>query len=295
MGVQFEWQAGTGDGHWETLAETKRRQRFKWLRRVRWWVWCILGLVLLGAGLGGYIVVRRRYEEATRQVAFAIQNVIDIEAQAFSDKNVALFLDQQDISAVTWYQQQEQRIRYQCVLPFLREAVLYQWCAPLLPAKVEQVELRGDVAWVQVLERDGTARRARFYRQTSRGWKQTAPQVAFWEVPVELHYDDLIFRYHRRDVPYMAPLVEQIYQTIHSVCRTADCPPLGTTPDALMVVFSVDVPFGQPPQLQGNVLLLASPWLTGLPVSGTWDDAYLLTLAYQVGRAMTGRAVEVVI
>ena len=293
MGVQFEWQAGTGDGQWETLAETRRRSPFRWLRRVPWWAWCVLGAVLVGVTLGGYILLRRRYDATTLQIAFAIQNVIDVETQAFVKKDIGLFLDQQDSTAVEWFQQQEHRIRSECTWPPADPATMYQRCAPLLPAQVERVELRRDVAWVQVLENEGAVRRARFYRQTDRGWKQTAPQVAFWQVPVELRYDDLIVRYHRRDEPFVTPLIEQVYETIHDVCRTVDCPPLDNVSDRLMVVFSADVPFGQPPRMDGNVLLLASPWLSGLPVSGTWDEAYLQELAYRVERAMGARALGV--
>jgi hypothetical protein len=295
MGVQFEWQAGTGDGQWETLAETKRRSPFHRLRRVRWWVWCILGSTLLGLAFGGYILVRRRYEAATRQVVFAIQNVIDVEAQAFAQRDIALFLDQQDSSAAEWFQQQERRIRFDCIWPLATQATMYQTCAPLLPAQVEKVELRQDVAWVQVLENEGTVRRARFYRRTDRGWQQTAPEAAFWQVPVELRYDDLVFRYHRRDEPFVTPLIEQIYETIHDVCRTAECPPLDGSSDGLMVVFSVDVPYGRPPQMNDNVLLLASPWLSGLPVSGDWDETYLRELAYRVEHAVGARSVGVLL
>lgn len=291
MGVQFEWQAGTGDGQWETLAETKRHAPFHRLRRVPWWVWCIVGATLVGVAVGGYVLLRRRYDANIRQVAFAIQNVIDVEAQAAAKHDVDLFLDQQDRDSVEWFQQQERRVRFECTWSLVALEAMYQRCAPLMPAQVERVELRQDVAWVQVLEKEGTVRRARFYRQTGRGWKQTAPEVAFWQLPVELRYDDLVFRYHRRDEPFVAPLVEQIYDTVHDVCRTADCPPLDGSSDRLMVVFSVDVPVGQLPQMDGNVLLLASPWLSGLPVSGAWDGVYLKELSYRVEQALNGRAV----
>jgi len=293
MGVQFEWQAGTGDGQWETVAETRRRSPFHRLRRVPWWVWCITGAVLVGVALGGYVLVRRRYDATTRRVAFAIQNVIDVEAQAVAQNDVDLFLDQQDSANVEWFQQQERRIRFECTWSLVALEAMYQQCAPLLPAQVERVELRQDVAWVQVLEKEGTVRRARFYRQTDRGWKQTAPEVAFWQVPVELRYDDVIFRYHRRDEPSVTPLIEQVYETVHDVCKTADCPPLDGSADGLMVVFSADVPVGQRPQMDGNVLLLASPWLSGLPVSGAWDELYLQELSYRVERALGGRALGV--
>jgi hypothetical protein len=63
--IDFEWQADGDSGHWEIIAQTKKRPRRKWPR----WLWIVLALVVLVSSAAGYIVVRRRYEEANREIA----------------------------------------------------------------------------------------------------------------------------------------------------------------------------------------------------------------------------------
>ena len=114
MSVQFEWQAGSDDGQWETIARAGRGPGRRWLGRVPWWVWVIVGLVIAGGGALGYLGIRRRYKELQRQVEFQIQSVIDLEARAFAQGDADLFLDQQDFESSEWYAQQVQRVRESC-------------------------------------------------------------------------------------------------------------------------------------------------------------------------------------
>ena len=46
MGIQFEWQAGRDDGQWETIAESQRGPIRRLMRRLPWWAWLLVGLVV---------------------------------------------------------------------------------------------------------------------------------------------------------------------------------------------------------------------------------------------------------
>ena len=100
MGIQFEWQTGSDDGQWETIARTDRG---RWLRRIPRWAWIVLVAVLVVSAGGGYVVVRRRYDQARHEIEFQIQSVIDLEARAFAQGDEDLFLAQQDDQWPDWY------------------------------------------------------------------------------------------------------------------------------------------------------------------------------------------------
>jgi hypothetical protein len=275
MSIQFDWQAGTDDGEWETLAQTSRRRVFGWLRRIPWWGWVLVGLVAASSAAAGYGFLRQRVEETNRQIGFQIQSVIDLEARAFQADDVELFMEQQDSTAPDWYALQRDRIEGRCD------------CDPVLPGEVQEVDLRGDVARVEVLE-GGAVRRARFYRQTALGWKETAPQSAFFQVPVELRYGALVFLYHRADEPYIDPLIEHVHRTAGQVCRTISCRSLSD----LQFVFAIDAPPGQSPRLEGDRVVLASPWLSGIPVDGEWSEEQLRELTYWVAHELAADSVR---
>ena len=44
--------------------------------------------------------------------------------------------------------------------------------------------------------------------------------------------------------------------------------------------------------MKGDMLLLTSPWLAGLPRDGTWDEAYLQELTYHVAYGLACRAIR---
>jgi hypothetical protein len=288
MKVQFEWHAGTDDGQWETVAQTEKRRPFRWLRRVPWWGWSIVIAVFVIVGVGGYLVVRSRYEEAQHQIGFQVQSVIDLEARAFAAGDVELFLEQQDSTARDWYALQRERIQEECVEPPAAALVPQVRCFSVPPATVQEVALRGDVAWVEVVEEGSDLHQVRFYRQTSLGWKHTAPRPEFFKVPVELTYGNLVFRYHRRDEPYVEPLIERVFVATRDLCATMDCTPLA----GLEVIFAIDVPAERPPYIEGNKLFLPSPWLTGVPPDKTWGEGRLQELTYWVVYALAGQIVR---
>jgi len=207
MGFEFDWHVSDEQGQEETVAHIGRRKR----RGPPRWIWIIAAIVLLAVGSGAYLLLRQRYERAQQVLTFQIQSIVDLEARAYAQGDAELFLEQQDRSVPDWYQRQVARVNRGCLRSpstRYRGSVRRDRCEPVLPATVQDVQLRGSVAWVEVTEGDPAVRRVRFYRQTDLGWKQTAPQASFWGTAIEVRYgEDLVFRYHRRDRPYVQPAV----------------------------------------------------------------------------------------
>jgi hypothetical protein len=255
MGPEFDWHAAAEDGRWEVIARTTGHTR----RRVPRLVWAslLLAVVLLGTVA---CVLARRYEEAARQIAFQIQGVIDVEARAFAEGDGELLLSQQDgtFALLYWY-----RLRG----PGSRGGSAFLHPVSILPARVERVNLQGDIAWVQVIEGDPAVRRVRFYRQTDRGWQHTAPVLAYWQdFVVHEVGDQLVLYYHERDRPYVDPLVEALGQAFYRVCASAGC----DREDRFEVLF-----YPAPADVSVHAdLAVPSPWLSGIPVEGTWSEAH---------------------
>ena len=290
VNVEFDWQVGTETEQLETLAKVRRR---RW-RRWPWWAWVIVASVVIATAAGGYVFLRRRYVEAQQRLAFQIQNVIDLEAKAYARQDRDLFLEQQDADAEAWYTRQAERVGQDCPQPdedMAASAAPGSRCLPVLPAKIETIDLQGDVAWVEVIEGQSLVRRARFYRQTEQGWVHTAPRAGFWGAAIELRYGDMVFLYHRRDQPYVDPLVEQIADAVNHVCATLGCtiPEGADREELLRVDFSVHASPGEPLRIKDGALTLPSPWLTGISLDGTSSQAYLNELTYAVTHEMTAR------
>lgn len=312
MSVQFEWQAGSDDGQWQTIARAGRGPGRRWLGRAPWWAWVVVALVFAGLGALGYVAVRRRYQELQRQVEFQIQSVIDLEARAFAGRDADLFLDQQDRDAAGWYGQQARRVQEGCSVPLDGEESARDLCSPVQPAQVQDVHLRGDVAWVEVVEEGSSGggvqlRKIRFYRQTDLGWKHTVPRAEFWKAAVRVQYpgassdSGLFVQYHQRDMPEVVFLEELIARTFARVCATTSCPAANT----LTVDFSLDTPVyrfpyliadpAQPDETSGSGedrLVLSSPWLSGIPVGGSWDEGTIERLTHATAYATVARAMR---
>jgi len=282
MGIQFDWQAGDEGGQWEMIAETRRK---RWLRRVPRWIWYALTVVLVVGLAGGYFIVRRRYDQAQSQIVFQVQSVIDLEARSFSERDRDLFLAQQDYESPDWYDLQRSRVAADCTPDHPASA----YCSPVLPAKIENLDMRGDVAWVEVIENDPPVRRVRFYRQTDMGWKHTSPQVDFWGTPIELHYGDVLLRYHRKDQPHIDPLLDHVVEVFYETCRDIGCP----DDRSLEIDFAVDefLPTEVAPPMQDpHLWLVPSPWLSGVPVDGSIDTPYVQSLTDQLARDLAAQA-----
>jgi hypothetical protein len=282
VNIQFEWQVGSTEGEKETLARIGHHRK-----RWPWWAWTILAAVIVSAATGGYLVVRQRYEQARQRIEFQIQAVIDLEAHAYRQGDADLFLEQQDDLAGDWYRAQATRISQDCLRPTggkttsfgtVEYGIPAHRCRPVLPAQVDTIDLRGDVAWVEVIEADPPMRRARFYRQTDLGWVHTAPRPEFWGPAIQLHYGDLVFRYHRRDQPHVDLLVKHIAAAFADSCSALAC----SVEQLPEISFAVSDKVAEPPRLDGATLLLPSPWLSGIPTGKEWDEVYLSELTYAV-------------
>jgi hypothetical protein len=309
MSIQFEWQAGRDDGQWETIAESERGPIRRWMRRLPWWAWVLVGLVVGGLAAAGYVNVRRRYEEMQRQITFQIQTVIDLEARAFSAGDVDLFIDQQDGAKPQWLALQGRRIQPDCATARRRsgprDRTVLELCAPVLPAKVQNVDLQGDVAWVEVVEGQPPdlvrgfpareVRRVRFYRQTDLGWKHTTPPDAFWRTVIRVDYGSLFVVYHKRDREYVEYLEETITDAFTDACERLTC----SSANTLTVDFSVEPPPYLSPAIevspgpQGqDKITLSSPWLSGIPVSEDQDERAVQDLAHAVTFATAVRSIQ---
>lgn len=291
MGFEFDWHVSDEQGQEETVAHIGRRKR----RGPPRWIWIIAAIVLLAVGSGAYLLLRQRYERAQQVLTFQIQSIVDLEARAYAQGDAELFLEQQDRSVPDWYQRQVARVNRGCLRSpstRYRGSVRRDRCEPVLPATVQDVQLRGSVAWVEVTEGDPAVRRVRFYRQTDLGWKQTAPQASFWGTAIEVRYgEDLVFRYHRRDRPYVQPAVERIADVYDRTCATSSCPSEGP----IEVRFAEDMPRLQAPQFQDGVLVLPSPWLAGIPADGSDEAPYVADYAYLIAYELTAAHLQAVV
>jgi hypothetical protein len=273
MNACLDWQIGDENGGWETISAIEKHTKHK-APRWTWYVLLTLLALLTIAVAGGWFVLQHRYNRALHRVTLQIQDAIDLEARALERGNVDLFLAQQDETSPAWYARQAQRARTRCPQPgSVSQDILQEHCPPVPAAVVQSVELRGDIAWVEVLSGQEQVRQVCFYRQTELGWKHTAPRAEFWKGPVEWTHGPVVVQCRERDLPHIEPLIEHISTTVGDLCAVLDCP----SDSALEVDF---FPRDRPPHLSGHRLTLASPWLSGIPADGDWDQAYLDRLTY---------------
>jgi hypothetical protein len=259
MRTRFDWQVGNDDGQWETIAQTggdaSRARRHRALQ----WIGMVSLAAIVIATTWGYAIIRRRYEQASKQIAFQIQSVIDLEANAFSAEDRELLLAQQDEPFAPAFAEQTQSF-------MRRGGRFFMPPVAVLPAKVEDVNLQGDVAWVQVIEGEPPVRRVRFYRQTELGWLHTTPVPAFWDDTIE--YQDgeqLVFYFHERDQPYIDPMVEQLGEAFYALCAAVGC-----NEDERFEILFYPAPAGR--DIQAD-LVFPSPWLSGIPIDSGGQDA----------------------
>lgn len=274
MNIEFDWQVGDQNDKQETLAEVRRRRR----PPRPWWFWVLLVALVGAIAAGGVLYIKDRTRNAKEQIVFQIQSTIDLEARAYERRDLGLFLEQQDERESEWYALQSLRVDTGCSDPELVDSGMEFLCQPVRQAQVRDVDLRRDVAWVEVLEGDPALRRVRFYRQTDQGWKHTAPQESFWGVAVELNYGGLVFRYHRRDEPYVEPMIEAAAQTFDQVCAELGCV-LKALPEFDFAVHSAP---GAPIRQVDSIYQLVSPWLVGVPEDETQPAPYQDQIEYAI-------------
>jgi len=280
MNIELDWQVADDDGAWEPIAHVGAQRR----PRLPVWVWHVGAAVVVLLGVGAAVGVRYRYRRVLRQVTAQIQDVVDLEAHALAQGDVARYLAQQDTSLPNWVAWQADRIGWAC--PEVRVPAPVPGLCPLAtPVQIARVEMRGDVAWVEVVQPQTALRQVRFYRQTCQGWLHTAPRAAFWRDSVEWTSGRVLVRAHRRDVPHIEPPVAHIVDVVDDVCATLDCP----ADVVLEVRFSF---YDGLPMLSDRVLTLASPWLTGVPVDAARDGAYLHALTYWAAYGIASQMVR---
>ena len=288
MNVELDWRAGDEGGQWETIATVTGRTRFK----IPWRILGILMVALLASTAGGYGLVTSRYRAALAQVAFQIQSAIDVEARALVQRDVDRYMDQQDGSLSGWFAQQMIRSHNwasRSGTPGADISADLLWDGDaLVPVEIEEVELREEIAWVWVVAGHDPVHQVRFYRRTDLGWKRTAPQAAFWGEPVELVYGEVTVRGHERDLPHVEPLIEHVTRVYGNVCTALDCP----SDSAFRVDIAVEMSAEGLPAVREGTLTLASPWLTGVPLDGTWDKATVGKLTYWTAYAAALRAMR---
>jgi len=153
------------------------------------------------------------------------------------------------------------------------------------PPQVHAVGLRGDVAWTEVVSSPPDTQQVRFYRRTEQGWLHTAPDGSYWGKAVEQTRDGLAIYCRERDLPYLEPLIEHVIVIDSELCAALDCP----AAEPLVLQF---VPYSTSPTLLDDRIVLASPWLSGIPSQGEWEQEYLEELAYWVTYARASQLVR---
>jgi hypothetical protein len=275
VNVQLDWQVADDDDNWEPIAQMSAARRL----RLPGWVWHMPAAALVLLVVGAAIGVRYRYCRALQRATAQIQDVVDLEARALAQGDVGRYLAQQDASLPEWVARQAARVGQKCTEVTaagpVPDALSAGVCPLSAPVWVARVDLRDDVAWVEVVQPQAALRQVRFYRQTRQGWLHTAPHARFWQDPVEWVLGRVHVRAARRDLSVIEPTVAHVVAIVEDTCATFDCP----RDVRLELRFSHhDVP----PRLSGTMLTLASPWLAGIPVDGSLDEGYARDLTYWV-------------
>ncbi len=296
MPVQFEWRV-EGDRE-ETIAEDRRTALPPWTGRA-----LKLGFAgIIVIALLGYALLRIHYERAREKAEAEIGEIMALEDRAFAQGDRNLFLEQQDSTSPAWYALQRLRVDPNCaagpacpdtrfpglcpeepLIELRRPNVLETLCAPVSPAEIAHLELRGNVAWVEVVEGTPLVRRVRFYVKTPGGWKHTVPQAGFWDQEVRMVSRLATVSYHSHDQPYVKPLAEHIIQIaddVNSMLRY--WPSRGRLEvEFAATAAALQAPYLTYPSDSGRPrLVLASPWLTGVPVEEAQGRTELNELTY---------------
>ena len=299
MPLEFWWDVDE-EGQPETIARVAQGRLPRWVLTLGRWL--LIGLITLTAATYGGL--RLRYEVARQQARRAVQAVIDAEARTFAASDRVGYLAYQDSAAADWLSLQSLRATPGCAdrsacpdprFPGLCAAAHFSWdeptdvrdalCAAPGAAQIERLDLHGDQAWTIVSEGDPPVLRVRFYRRTAEGWRHTAPDTAFWREPVQLQERGIVIRYHQRDDPHIAPLLEQAQLTLSELDEIL---PYWPIPGTLQIEFAATTDAFQAPYVEHRAmaphtrLVLPSPWLSGIPMDGQWPAAQLQRLRYWV-------------
>lgn len=101
-------------------------------------------------------------------------------------------------------------------------------------SKIQQVQVQGDTALVQILLSvqgadaiTHTLRTTRFYRRTAAGWQRTNPDLRFWGAAERMETAHFRFDFHTRDTPAVLAVADHIDERYLALRHTFGLPPPG--------------------------------------------------------------------
>ncbi|MEZ4737201.1 MAG: hypothetical protein R3E79_59735 [Caldilineaceae bacterium] len=216
--VSFEWHVAEDEATWEEMAlapvplpaaqlratPVDQRLGFLFLRGV---AICLASVVLVAAV--ELTPAERERFHATAGIQAVLAKEAQEAAQAESETEAALRLEH----------------KLNAILPAHRDAAVAALLQTVGVALI-RVEPIGELALAEVLlsqsvqgwQAVNTYRETRFYRETEQGWRQTAPERAFWGQPIYRETAHLRFEFSARDAATVEPLLAQIehaYLAIH--------------------------------------------------------------------------------
>lgn len=256
----IEWRIAENDREWAQLRQpsTPAVQTPRDLRR---WVGEVLLLMFVLGGIGGWQWYAAQAE--WQQVASELATTIQQEVAGIDPAGAAPVTAQ----------------RFDPVALALPVAVKSATPSAQVAPTIHLLDLQANQAIVTVITPTiGQApayRQTQFYRHTTAGWQQTAPDATLWEAPQELETASFRWRYRKRDgqvVAAVAPQLEALYTTMRHNFGLTNAP----EPSKLVLEVSVTQPAGYVSPWFGvaAAYVVTSPAIYQAPVDLT--DAELL-------------------
>jgi hypothetical protein len=238
-----------------------------------------------------------RYQRLCNEAEVQIQSLVELEARAVVRGDEGTFLALQDREAPEWWQAQQLQWAQSDPSGWAQPPTRSEW-APRAPV-VQELELRGDVARVEVLDSEyprlgvRPQLRAHFYRRTPSGWVRTAPRPEFWGAPLQIDYGDLTVHTHQRDRDYVDDLLPHLDRALDEI--SADL--RFTMPSGrIVLVFSPEYPAPEIMRAAAGrarpEIVLPSPWLSGVPADGRWEQANLAPIIYALANGIASRELQ---
>lgn len=256
----IEWRIAENDREWAQLRQpsTPAVQTPRDLRR---WVGEVLLLMFVLGGIGGWQWYATQAE--WQQVASELATTIQQEVAGIDPAGSAPVTAQ----------------RFDPVALALPVAVKSATPSAQVAPTIHLLDLQANQAIVTVITPTiGQApayRQTQFYRHTTAGWQQTAPDATLWGAPQELETASFRWRYRERDgqvVAAVAPQLEALYTTMRHNFGLTNAP----EPSKLVLEVSVTQPAGYVSPWFGvaAAYVVTSPAIYQAPVDLT--DAELL-------------------
>jgi hypothetical protein len=219
-----------------------------------------------------------------------IRLVMLAETHALAQQDIARYLATLDEESPRWYAGRAQQA----------QSGMQSDDRPEAATAIQNLDLRGEIAWVEVVGGDPAIHWARFYRRRASGWVETAPDARFWGRPVEEQTGDLVVRYYRRDRSHVGALLPHLTAVVSEVSDDLRYSLAGPR----FVLYVGPERTGRDPRVQVSwegtrvplpyrrEVSLSSPWLTGIPADGQWDEEMLRAVTYQIAHALVSNAMR---